>query len=87
MRLPPASHADHTAHSCHWSVPTILMPRPYWLSASDASWCCWNNQDIWVLTSTEGCHVCPLWKPRGHPHEEDAAMRPKGAVPLQHDGY
>ena len=71
-----------TPQSCHWSVPTLFMPRPYWLFAWDSPWSCWNDRAIWVLASTETCVKCPLWKPRGVGHGQADAVPPKGAVPL-----
>ena len=79
MKLLPMSH---TPQSCHWSVPTLFMPRPYWLSAWDSPWTCWNDGAIWELTSTDRCLECPLWKPRDVGHGEADAVPPKGAVAL-----
>jgi len=59
------------------------MPRPYWLSATDAPWCCWNDQQIIPLDSTEICAACPMWKPR---EESDGAVDPlpkAGAMPFR----
>ena len=80
MKLLPMRH---TPQSCHWSVPTLFMPHPYWLSAWDSSWHCWNDRAIWILDSTDVCVTCPLWRPRevGHGQAADA-VPPKGAVPL-----
>jgi hypothetical protein len=73
----------HTPQSCQWSVPTLLMPRPYWLSASDAPWSCWNDRQIVVLSSTDICLTCPMWKP----HEEDngriQTFPRQGAMPFR----
>ena len=71
----------HTPQSCHWSVLTILMPWPYWLSASDSPWCCWNDHDIWLLSTTETCRSCPLWKPRQASFGGVDALPPSGASP------
>jgi hypothetical protein len=73
----------HHVQDCHWSVPTLLMPRPYWLSAWDEPWSCWNDRDIKVLPSTEGCQNCPLFRERAIPHRADGAIPPKGAMPLR----
>jgi hypothetical protein len=74
---------QHVPHTCHWSVPTLFMPRPYWLSATDADWCCWNDRQIVVLESSETCKSCPQWTAR----QFDvglAAMSPRpGAMPLR----
>ncbi len=80
LRMSP--DASHAAHSCHWSVPTLFMLHPYWLSAWDAPWCCWNSRELLVLTSTDGCPRCPLWQPRDVAHGEEGALPPKGAVPF-----
>ena len=71
----------HHVQDCHWSVPTLLMPRPYWLSAWDDPWSCWNDRDIKVLQSTDGCQNCPLFRERAVPHH--FGEPPKGAVRLQ----
>ena len=68
--------------SCHWSVPTLFMPPPYWLSAWDSPWCCWNAGDIWILATTETCLSCPLWKPREVDYGQPEAIPPRGSVPL-----
>jgi hypothetical protein len=74
----------HVPQSCHWSVPTLLMPRPYWLAAGDSPWCCWNQEQIVVLTSTEVCETCPLWKRRRGPETLKAGDVPrKGALPFR----
>jgi hypothetical protein len=71
----------HHVQDCHWSVPTLLMPRPYWLSAWDDPWSCWNDRDIKVLPSTEGCQNCPMFRARAH--GAGYAVPPEGAVRLQ----
>ena len=73
---------EQSTHSCHWSVPTLLMPWPYWLSAWDDPWSCWNGGDIWLLTSTDRCRSCPLWQPRRVDHGHPDAVPPAGAIPL-----
>ena len=75
--------AEHAAHSCHWSVPTLLMPWPYWTSALDSPWSCWNYRAVAVLRSTEGCQHCPMWRPRQVVHGEEGAIPPVGAVPMR----
>ena len=80
MKLLPMRHAPQ---SCHWSVPTLFIPPPYWLSAWDSPWCCWNTRAIWILESTETCVQCPLWKSRDTGHGQAAdAVPPQGAVPF-----
>ncbi len=69
-----------TPQSCHWSVPTLLMPRPYWLSATDAPWCCWNAREIVVLSSTDTCLTCPIWKAKGPETAKSSDVSPEGAV-------
>lgn len=69
--------------TCRWSVPTLLMPRPYWLSAEKALWCCWNDRQIVVLTSTDVCHTCPMWKSRGKAAERIDAIPAQGAMPFR----
>ena len=72
-----------TPQSCHWSVPTLFMPRPYWLLAADAPWCCWNDRQIIPLDSTEICLTCPMWKAReGQAGKADPVPRP-GAMPFR----
>lgn len=80
MKLLPMRHVPQ---SCHWSVPTLLMPRPYWLSAADDPWCCWNDRQIVVLSSTEICGTCPLWKPRNMDAGNIEAVPPQGAMPFR----
>jgi len=70
----------HHVQDCCWSVPTLLMPRPYWLSAWDAPWSCWNERAIAVLTSTEGCEICPLWRARVASQGIGWTVPPEGAV-------
>ena len=82
MKLVQGSVPEHSAHTCHWSVPTLLMPRPFWLQASDSPWCCWNRHGIVVLSSTEGCGRCPMWEARREGDGRSATLRPDGAVPL-----
>jgi len=72
----------HHVQDCHWSVPTLLMPRPYWFSAWDEPWSCWNDRDVQVLPSTEGCQNCPIFRERAIPHRVDGAIPPTGAKPL-----
>ncbi len=71
----------HHVQDCHWSVPTLLMPRPYWLSASDNLWSCWNSRDIRVLHSTDRCHTCPMWRQRAADDHAGHSLPPDGAVP------
>jgi hypothetical protein len=73
----------HHVQDCHWSVPTLLMPRPYWFSAWDDPWSCWNDRDIKVLPSTEGCANCPLFRERALPACAADAVPPKGAILLR----
>ena len=73
----------HTPQSCHWSVPTLLMPKPYWLSADDAPWCCWNDRQILVLDFTDFCRTCPIWKPREGEAGRVDAVPPLGAIPFR----
>ena len=75
----------HAPQSCHWSVPTLLMPKPYWLSASDCPWCCWNDQEIRVLDSTEFCRTCPVWEPRRARLQKTGPVAPEGSVPGPQD--
>ena len=71
-----------TPQSCHWSVPTLLMPRPYWLSADDSPWCCWNDQQIVVLESTEICRACSMWKAREADAFTVGTIPAPGAMPF-----
>ena len=74
----------HHVQDCHWAVPTLLMPRPYWLSAWDSPWSCWNDRDVKVLQSTDGCQNCPLFRERAVPHALiDGNVIPPGAVELK----
>jgi len=76
--------AQHV-QDCHWSVPTLLMPRPYWFSAWEAPWSCWNEHQIAVLATTETCQHCPLWRQR---HVKDGVGRsipPEGAMAPEAD--
>ena len=73
----------HTPQSCHWSVPTLLMPRPYWLSASDCPWCCWNDRQLLVLSTTEICRTCPMWKPRDADAGKLEPVPRPGAMPFR----
>ena len=75
----------HHVHNCHWSVPTLLMPRPYWYAAGESMWSCWNDRDVRVLSSTTDCEACPLWKPREVEHAHEGAIPPTGAVPCRDD--
>jgi hypothetical protein len=72
----------HHVQGCHWAVPTLLMPRPYWLSAWDAPWSCWNTRAATVLMDTTACEACPLWRERRLPHCAEGAIPPAGAVAL-----
>ena len=62
------------------------MPRPYWLSASESPWCCWNRHEILVLASTEVCPKCPMWESRRETDGRGEVLRPEGAVPLPPSG-
>jgi hypothetical protein len=73
----------HHVQDCHWSVPTLLMPRPYWYSAWEAPWSCWNNHDIRVLDSTDVCENCPMWRPRAAHAGIGREVPPEGAVPYR----
>jgi len=72
----------HEAHTCHWSVPTMLMPWPYWMSAADRPWSCWNPHAIMILSSTEGCRKCPMWTPRRQLHGQPGTIPPEGGIRL-----
>lgn len=80
MKLVPM---HHTPQSCHWSVQTLLMPRPYWLSANDASWCCWNDRQIVVLDSTDVCRACQVWKPCDSDSGRLEPIPRQGAMPFR----
>jgi hypothetical protein len=83
VTVPPRSPIPgHATHNCHWSVPTLFLPAPYWLFAWDSPWSCWNSREIVVLSSTEGCAFCPLWSARRDVHSLLGPVRPEGAVPL-----
>jgi hypothetical protein len=69
-------------HECHWSVPTLLMPPPYWYAAWDDAWSCWNDRDIRILHSTEVCQRCPLFRKREAGREKTQAIPPRGAIRL-----
>jgi hypothetical protein len=58
------------------------MPRPYWYSAWDDPWSCWNDRDIKVLPSTNGCQQCPMFRQRAIPHADACAIPPRGAIQL-----
>jgi hypothetical protein len=58
------------------------MPRPYWLSAERALWCCWNDQQIVVLNSTDVCRDCPMWRRRQAFAERIEAIPAEGAMPF-----
>jgi len=62
------------------------MPRPYWLFAAGADWCCWNSREILVLSSTDGCASCPVWKAREGDGDGGDVVPPRGAVPLSEVG-
>ena len=72
-----------TPQNCHWSVPTLLMPRPYWFSADDDPWCCWNDRQIVVLTSTDICRTCPMWKPSERESSAVRSLPAAGAMPFR----
>jgi hypothetical protein len=59
------------------------MPRPYWYSADDAPWCCWNDRQIIVLTSTEICETCPVWKARQSEGPPIGPIPAPGAMPFR----
>jgi hypothetical protein len=73
--------AQHV-QNCFWSVPTLLMPRPYWLEAADAPWSCWTEGHVTVLTSTDPCANCPKWRQRTSIR---IAVPPEGAEPSCQD--
>jgi len=79
--LPQQPVPGQSAHNCHWSVPTLFMPAPYWVFAWSTPWCCWNDHEIIALRSTEGCVDCRLWRARQGPPGAEAGVRPDGAVP------
>ena len=72
----------HHVQDCHWSVPTLLMPRPYWFSAWDAPWSCWKEGRVTLLASTDGCRDCPLWRQRTAAQCADGTIPPEGAEPV-----
>ena len=72
----------HHVQDCHWSVPTLLMPRPYWFSAWDSPWSCWNDHDVKVLPSTDRCQNCPMFRERALSAEHYDDVQPKGAIGL-----
>ena len=76
---------EHHVQNCHWSVPTLMMPRPYWYSAWDAPWSCWNDHEMKVLESTEGCANCPFWRARHNEHGAGRELPPAGAMTPEKD--
>ena len=84
MNAEPSPAAQgQSAHSCHWSVPTLFMPGPYWLFAWNTPWCCWNDHEILALRSTDGCVDCRLWKARASSPSQTTSVQPEGAIPLE----
>ena len=69
---------DQHVRNCMWAVPTLLMPRPYWLEAADAPWSCWTEGHVSVLQTTDVCGNCPKWRQRTAVH---VAVPPEGAEP------
>jgi len=69
---------NQRVQNCLWSVPTLLMPRPYWLEAEDAPWSCWTEGRVTVLQTTDACSCCPKWRDR---REARVAVPPEGAEP------
>ncbi len=72
----------HHVQDCHWAVPTLLMPRPYWYSAWEDPWSCWNDSEIRILQSTDGCRNCPMWRPRTVQDSDSRDLPPEGALRL-----
>jgi hypothetical protein len=72
--------AQHV-QDCHWGMPTLLTPRPYWYSAWDDPWSCWNDRDLRILHSTEVCRQCPFFRER-EAGETAETVPPRGAIRL-----
>ena len=70
---------NHQVCNCMWAVPTLLMPRPYWLEAADAPWSCWTEGHVTVLQSTDICSNCAKWRQRT---DVRVAVPPDGAEPV-----
>ena len=73
----------HVTQTCQWSVPTLFMPGPYWMEAWDDPWCCWNDKQLLVLTSTEICETCPMWKAREEDPGKPQTIPMPGAMPFK----
>jgi hypothetical protein len=52
--------------SCHWLMPTRILPHPYSFEARVRNWSCLRDGSPRPLDSTELCQcaTCPRWEPR-----------------------
>jgi len=55
---------EQTARQCRWAVPTLFLPLPFWLEASDTPWTCRRDPTERPLESTDECCTCPRWEQR-----------------------
>ncbi|MFN8062505.1 MAG: hypothetical protein U0Q12_25360 [Vicinamibacterales bacterium] len=80
------SSERHNPRTCHWSIPTLFMPSPYWTSAWDRPWTCWNALEVRVLESGATCRDCPLWKARLPNERAGGWTQPEGSLAMPDDG-
>jgi hypothetical protein len=52
----------HHASNCRWAIPTVFLPRPYWLLAETSPWTCVRHTPPLALVTTERCADCERWQ-------------------------
>jgi hypothetical protein len=48
----------HHVNLCRWSVPTLYLPYPLWLSTEEATWSCVRDGKPVPLHFTDACSQC-----------------------------
>jgi hypothetical protein len=53
----------HSAATCRWATPTLMLPAPLWFDAEHSPWSCVRDSDPRTLINTDACEMCPRWEP------------------------
>ena len=54
----------HSAATCRWATPTLMLYAPLWFEAENSPWSCLRDAAPRTLITTDGCQMCPRWETR-----------------------